>query len=290
MQYLTHRPGPPLGEFVANMWALRDVPVHQTERIIPSGTLELVVNLHEDAIRIYDPRIEEWQRYAGAVVSGAYRRYFVIDTHDHTSIVGVHFRPGGALPFLGVPPGELADRHVDLETLWGRSALELRERLCAVATAADRFTVLEQSLMLRLAGFRYGHPAVPIALSELGRPGVTVGEVAAHVDLSRRRLIEVFTAEVGMTPKRLSRVLRFQRVRALAGRGSTADWAQLARACGYFDQSHLVHDVSEFTGTSPSQLAAASEQVKELHLAVAKGSNSSKTFAANAHNLGLCGS
>jgi AraC-like DNA-binding protein len=210
----------------------------------------------------------QWRRYSGAVVSGAYRRYFVIDTRDHTSIVGVHFRPGGALPFLGVPPGELADRHVDLDTLWGRPALELRERLCAAATAADRFTLLEQALMLRLAGFHHGHPAVPFALSELGRPGVTVGEVAASVDLSRRRLIEVFTAEVGMTPKRLSRVLRFQRVSALARRGSAADWAQLARACGYFDQSHLIHDVGEFTGTSPRQLRPASQQVKELHLAV----------------------
>lgn len=271
MQYLSHRPGPPLAEFVANMWALRDVPVHSTERIVPSGTLELVVNLHEDQMRICDPQTMYWRRYSGAVVSGAYRRYFVIDTRDHTSIVGVHFRPGGALPFLGVPPGELADRHVDLETLWGRPALELREQLCAAATVADRFTVLEQALMLRLAGFHHGHPAVPFALSELGRPGVTVGEVAASVDLSRRRLIEVFTAEVGMTPKRLSRVLRFQRVSALARRGDAADWAQLARTCGYFDQSHLIHDVSEFTGTSPRQLRPASQQVKELHLAVPEG-------------------
>lgn len=268
MQYLAHRPGPPLADYVANMWALRDVPAHSTERIVPSGTLELVVNLDKDAIRIYDPRRMAWQQYSGTVVSGAYRRFFVIDTRDHASIVGVHFRPGGAWAFLGVPPGELADRHVDLETLWGRSALELRDRLCAAATATDRFAVLETALVLRLAGFHHGHPAVPFALNELGRPGVTVGEVAAGVDLSRRRLIEVFTAEVGMTPKRLSRVLRFQRASALARSGTAVDWARLARACGYFDQSHLIHDVSEFTGTSPGRLGPASEQVKELHLAV----------------------
>jgi hypothetical protein len=43
--------------------------------------------------------------------------------------MGVHFKPGGAFPFLGIPAGELADTHVDLETLWVRSAVELRERL-----------------------------------------------------------------------------------------------------------------------------------------------------------------
>jgi AraC-like DNA-binding protein len=268
MQYRTYRPAPPLADFVAYMWALRDLAVHAHERIVPSGTLELVVNLNEDALRIYDPRAGVWREYSGAVVSGAYRRYFVIDTRDHASIVGVHFKPGGAWPFLGVPPGELADRHIDLAMLWGRSAVELRERLCAAATSQERFALLEQTLRSCLADAQPGHPAVPIALGRLARPGVTVGAVAEDVHLSRRRFIQVFTSEVGMTPKRLSRVLRFQRASALVRRINAPDWARLARACGYFDQSHLINEVSEFTGTSPSQLRPASETVKVLHLAV----------------------
>jgi AraC-like DNA-binding protein len=268
MQYRTYRPGPPLADFVEYMWALRDAPAHSTERIVPSGTLELVVNLHEDALRIYASDNRGWRRYSGAVVSGAYRRFFVIDARDHASIVGVHFRPGGAWAFLRVPPGELADRHVDLAMLWGRSAVELRERMCAAASAAERFALLERALTSRLVDCRPGHPAVPFALGQLARPGVTVGEVAADVALSRRRFIQVFTTEVGMTPKRLSRVLRFQRVSELARRIDAPDWARLARTCGYFDQSHLINDVTEFTGASPRQLGPASEEVKELHLAV----------------------
>jgi AraC-like DNA-binding protein len=268
MQYRTYRPGPPLADFVEYLWALRDEPAHSTERIVPSGTLELVVNLHEDALRIYDPGNHAWRRYSGAVVSGAYRRFFVIDARDHASIVGVHFRPGGAWAFLGVPPGELSDRHVDLAMLWGRSALELRERLCAAASASERFDLLECTLRSRIVDGRPGHPAVAFALGRLARPGVTIGEVAADVQLSRRRFIEVFTTEVGMTPKRLSRVLRFQRVSELARRIEAPDWARLARTCGYFDQSHLINDVTEFTGASPRQLGPASEEVKELHLAV----------------------
>jgi AraC-like DNA-binding protein len=183
----------------------------------------------------------------------------------------VHFRPGGAWAFLGVPPGELADTHVDLTMLWGQSALELRERLCADATPAERFTLLEHVLRSRMPDRRPGHPAVPFALEQLSRPHVTVGEVAAGVQLSRRRFIEVFTTEVGMTPKRLSRVLRFQRATRLARRIDKPDWARLARACGYFDQSHLINDIGEFTGTSPRELVPASADVKELHLAVPDG-------------------
>ncbi len=270
MQYRAYRPGPPLADFVEYLWALRDAPAHSTERIVPSGTLELVVNLREDALRICDTETRDWRRYSGAVVSGAYRRFFVIDPRDHASIVGVHFRPGGAWAFLGVPPRELSDRHVDLDMLWGRPALDLREELCAARTPRERFALLEGALLSRLVDDRPGHPAVPFAVGQLARPGVTVGEVAADVQLSRRRFIQVFTTEVGMTPKRLSRVLRFQRASELARRIGAPDWGRLARACGYFDQSHLIHDVTEFTGTSPRQLGPASEEVKELHLAVAE--------------------
>src|SRR3954471_24964068 len=100
MRYRTYRPGPLLADFVAHIWALHDAPGHSRERIVPSGTLELVANLHEDAARIYDPALGVWRRHSGAVVSGAYRRYFLIDTRVHASIVGVNFKPGGAWPFL----------------------------------------------------------------------------------------------------------------------------------------------------------------------------------------------
>jgi AraC-like DNA-binding protein len=204
-------------------------------------------------------------------VSGAYRRCFVIETRAHASIVGVHFRPGGAQPVLGVPPGALADRHVALESLWQRSAIELRERLCGAATPVARFAVLEEMLVRRLARPRHVHPAVPFALERLRRPEVTVGDVAASLRLSRRRLIEVFTAEVGMTPKRLSRVLRFQRASALARRAGSTDWGRVAIACGYFDQSHLIHDFRELTGMSPVSFMQASKHTKVNHAALLTG-------------------
>jgi hypothetical protein len=130
MQYQTYRPGPPLADYVEYLWALRDAPAHSAERIVPSGTLELVVNLHEDALWIYDPATGGSRQCSGAAVSGAYRRFFVIDARAHASIVGVHFRPGRAQTFLGVPPGELADRHVDLEMLGGSLCSKMR---CACA-------------------------------------------------------------------------------------------------------------------------------------------------------------
>jgi hypothetical protein len=87
-------PAPPLGDFVERLWHFSDAPPHRQERIVPSGTIELVFNLQEDELRIYDPRQpDRCKRFSGAVVSGAYGESFVIDTREHSSIIGVHFKP-----------------------------------------------------------------------------------------------------------------------------------------------------------------------------------------------------
>jgi AraC-like DNA-binding protein len=279
---VVHTPAAPLSTFVSNLWSLSDAPSHARERIVPSGTLELVINLNEDEFRIYEAaESQSVRRFSGAMVSGAYGRPFVIDTREHASVIGVHFKPSGALPFLGHPAGTLADRHIDLETLWGRGAGELRERLCSAATAELRFQILETALLAWLSRPLKRHWAVPVALGELQR-GTPVGDIVRQVDLSHRRFSELFTAEVGITPKLYGRIQRFQRAARLARSQSSPDWCALAAACGYFDQSHLIRDFIAFSGFSPvAFLRCSTAELKENHVALlgSDGSNFSNTPA-----------
>jgi AraC-like DNA-binding protein len=256
MLHLYYTPVSPLLDFVDDFWLYDGyTQQHFKERILPSGTIELVINLRDDELRIYDAaQPERYNRFSGALVSGAYAGFFVIDTAEEASIMGVHFKPGGAFPFLGLPVGELADAHVNLETLWGRSAVELRERLCGAATPLERFHLLEEALLANLFRPLEHHYAVPTALDAFGQTDTcpTVRDVARHIGLSQRRFIQVFTEEVGLTPKLFSRVRRFQRTIALARQTTAPDWARLAVDCGYFDQSHLIRDFLMFSGLSPS--------------------------------------
>lgn len=273
MLYHSHAPGPPLSEFIERFWLCSDAPPHARERILPSGTIELVINLRDDEIRIYDPsHPDRCTRYSGAVLSGTYSRFFVIDPLQHASILGVHFRPGGAFPFLGLPAGELADAHADLEALWGAPAVELRERLCAAATPAERFSLLEEALLSRLRRSPEHHGAVSVALDVFEPAGADVRirrvrDVAGLVGLSQRRFIQVFAAEVGLTPKLYCRVRRFQRARALVRQTAAPDWARVAVDCGYFDQSHLIRDFLAFSGLSPGDyFHRQSERVLPNHV------------------------
>jgi AraC-like DNA-binding protein len=261
--YIARPPARPLASFVEYVWASKGAPSYAKERVVPTGTLELIVALVEGQGRIYDAT-GRGRPVSGAMVSGAYRRPFSFDTYENASAVGVHFRPGCAGVFLGVPPGELIDRHVDLEALWGRRARELRERLCAAATTDQQFEILEAELASRLDQHRV-HPAVTYALDALAQPNARVRDVAKCTSLSQRRLIELFTAAVGITPKRFGRVLRFQHATALARRSAALDWTRIAHECGYYDQAHLIHDFRDLADMTPSDLIRGSLHVKEHH-------------------------
>ena len=251
-----YKPKPPLSKFVDNFWLYEGYEgQHKTERILPTGTLELVINLRQNELLFHDDeRPQNYSRFSGAVVSGAHGRSFAPHNTEEVCIIGVHFKPGGAFPFLGLPAGDLADTHVDLETIWGLAAGELRQRLCEARTSAERFQLLQDALLSRLCQGVEQHYAVSAALEIFwkNQAGPTVREAAKYLGLSQRRFIQCFKAEVGMTPKLFSRIQRFQQTRTLIQQNSSPNWAALALDLGYFDQSHLIREFLEFSGLSPT--------------------------------------
>lgn len=220
MQYCSYHPRVPLDRFVDFLWVLKGGETDRRERILPSGTSELVFNLHEDEIRIYNStEMERYRRLSGAVVSGAHSGVFLCDAAQHRSIVGVHFLPAGAPPFLGVPATELAELHINLEDLWGsRAAGDLRARLCEATSTSQLFQVMEEALLEQVCNIPAPSPAIELALWRFGPTGTgrSSRDVARELCMSQRRFIKLFAGLVGLTPKVLCRVLRFQHVRTLA--------------------------------------------------------------------------
>jgi AraC-like DNA-binding protein len=290
MLFQSYRPGPPLDGFVESFWIGVNAQASRKERILPSGTFELVVNLRDDEIRIYDPaQLERCRRFSGAVLSGTYVRAFACDATQHAAMFGVHFKPGGAFPFLGTHASDLTDTHANLADVWGLSALELRERLCSVEAPMKRFHIMEKVLTGRLQRSPKLHPAVTMALQMFGSGGngIAVREAAREVGICRRHFIRLFNAEIGLTPKLFCRLLRFQRARGLAeqfvhvrpDRAARAqvpcaiDWAELAINCGYFDQSHLIKDFEEFSGLAPTHYLRQRQpdaRLKENHVPISR--------------------
>jgi AraC-like DNA-binding protein len=268
--YLSYRPGPPLDQFVDYFWQIRGGQTPRLEKILPCGSTELVINLKNDAIDIHDAEHpEQYRRFSGAVFSGTYSRSFICNALQHEAIMGVHFKAGGAFPFLNADAKELTNAHVSLADLWGTAGSELRERVSTAATPQQRFRILESVLRGRLRGEMTSQEQIKIALNMLAT-GVLIRDVAQELGLPQRRFIQLFSSRVGLTPKIFCRIQRFQRARVLAEKREMPDWAELALACGYFDQSHLINDFHEFSGSTPGRYSLQQQQrdarLKDNHL------------------------
>jgi len=282
MLFIQRRPLPPLDRWIECLWLCRSEPRPRAlERVLPSGGSQLILNLAEDETRIYRTLPAEagshtqlgrvasgfrrkaasgliCERSPGSVLTGMSTRFHLIDTDEQAYAAGVVFRAGGTVPFAAPPAYELSDAEVALDCLWGRSSVQrVRDQLLSASSpdaALDRLeATLEQVWREKAA-----HPAVQYALRTFrADPAVArVREVTDQIALSPKRFIERFKADVGVTPKRYCRLLRFQRVVSHAHQSAPTDWAGLALDCGYFDQAHLIHEFREFSGLTPTAYEA----------------------------------
>ena len=263
MLFTQRRPAPPLDRWIDSIWLCRSDPGPRTlERVLPSGGSQLILNLAEDETRLYRDTGNGLicERSPGSVLTGMSTRFHVIDTDEQAYVAGVVFGAGGTVPFFASPAHELSDTDVPLECLWGRShANRVRDQLLSAACPEAALDALEATLRQAWRE-KAAHPAVQYALSGFrSRPSVArIREVTDAIALSPKRFIECFKADVGVTPKRYCRILRFQRVvtRAHNGGQTPTNWVELALDCGYFDQPHLIHEFREFSGLTPTAYEA----------------------------------
>lgn len=240
--------GGALAPYLAGLgWWETDLPAGR-ERRLPTGGMQLVVNLAADEVRWYDADGREHRR-GGAVVCAATPGPVTIDTADQRRVICVPFRPGGAYPLLGVPATALDEPVVELAALWGRPAVSLRERLLAAGGPRAALCELRRTLARRLDHGPGSDPAVPAAAAALDR-GLPVADVADRLGLTPAGLRRRFSVGTGLTPKLYARIRRLQQLLPHLP-AAPVDWSAVAVEGGWYDQAHLIHDFREFTGGTP---------------------------------------
>jgi AraC-like DNA-binding protein len=202
-----------------------------------------------------------WERRA-SFVAGLHERA-VLTEHDGRSYgMQISLTPPGAYALLGLPMHELAGRTVSLDAVLGAQADRLTERLAELDDWTERFELLDSTLASRLQDARPPSPGVVWAWRRLSHTGgrVPIGHVAGELGWSRKRLAARFREEVGLSPKRLARLLRFERAKALLEGDDRPGLVRLARECGYYDQAHLSNEFRRITGTTPAAYAASNDE------------------------------
>jgi AraC-like DNA-binding protein len=170
--------------------------------------------------------------------------------------VGFTFRPGAASRWLAVPLSHIVGQRISLDELWGRDGRLLTGYVNAAHDGIDAARRLEAGLARREGDLRPVHAGV-VAMSVLFERQSSGGDVSTQVSslgLSARTLHRHCTEAFGYGPKRLDRILRFQRFVNLARRSGRPALAQCAAEAGYADQAHLSREARSITGLSPGAI------------------------------------
>jgi AraC-like DNA-binding protein len=280
MEYREHRVPPPLDAFVECVWFLageQDGPgagARPLQRILPDGCVELIFHFHERFHAISTTGASMQQ--PACFVVGMLTSPFVIAPAAHVDTMAVRFRPGGAYPFFRGPLTALTDRAAGLDDLWGgQTAHRIWQQLADTSTArggnaakaagaAARIDSISRVLLQRLAMVEPDRATASAVADLVGTSGrASIDRVAARAGMTTRHLQRRFAERVGVSPKLLARILRFQRTllqRAAAAR-PRPDWVRVAVECGYTDQSHLIRDYAAFAGETPATLLAAESEL-----------------------------
>jgi AraC-like DNA-binding protein len=253
-------PDPRLSGYVgAYTGYVEQTPGPLRRREVPSTHVTLILSFGP-AIGVGGP---------GAAGAPAHSRTsFVAGLHDAPVVtehagrqhgIEVRLAPLAAGRVLGVPMDALANQVVALEDLLGRDAERLVEALYDAPGWAARFALLDEVIAARLQAGRPPSPGVAWAWGRLGEThgAVPIGALAAELGWSRRHLGARFREQVGIPPKLLARILRFERVVARLIHAPGECWAEVAYDCGYYDQAHLNRDFRAFAGSTPTAFLAA---------------------------------
>lgn len=264
MNFHARKPGQALAKWIDKLWICEDYrPPHRLEYKLPDTSLAWIINLKEDRIRVFaNNRLDRPIMLPGSIIAGPRSSYYYLDTECQESCIGIQFKPGGALPFLGNGAGAFQDKDMPLEEGLGRQGRveDLRERLQETAAAEQRFQLVEQFLLRCLeknVTVPKGHPAVAYALRMFEHSPAAAPPVAAIADmanLSTERFIRVFKEEVGLTPKQYGNIVRFQLAVRRLREERVYPSAGLALSGGYYDQSHLYREFRKYANMTPTEL------------------------------------
>ena len=185
-------------------------------------------------------------------VGGLFGGPVVIDSFGASSCIQINFTPLGAYRFFGHPMHEVSNRIVATEDLLGPEASALRDRLGGELDWQRRFDIVERMVHKRLRSARLPTLSAAFAYRRIveDHGAGSIAAIAKMVNCSRKHLAAMFREGVGLTPKSVARIARFNFAMRLAKRGH--GWADISAECGYTDQPHLVREFAEFAGETPA--------------------------------------
>ncbi len=252
MRYEEHPPPADVAPWVACLWTLTGRGDGESfELILPDGRPELVVHRGDPFRRKHASGAVRAQ--ARRLVVGQMSAAVALAPGRRVETVGVRFTPAGLAPLCPFPQARLVDRIARVEALEAPLVRGIAATVSDASTLASALSVLAGRLTGAYAEVPPLDVRVQRAVTRITASGGTVAmdELTADVGRSSRWLERRFLEAVGVSPKRLARLVRFRRAMAALDANPTGRGAAVALDHGYYDQAHFIAEFRAFAGDAP---------------------------------------
>lgn len=252
MNYYTIQPPLSLKPYVRCFWVLEhefganeDTYVY---RSIADGCVEMVFHYQSafDELVTAGPA-HNWQS-GMHFQSSQYRRF---ETKQSFGIFGAYIYPFAVPYFFKVTSEKTSNEMLALDTFLGNDGKELEEKIMLAPCNYTRAEILARYLEKRLLNARIKDDAIATSIKHVIHSGEinTVEQLAYRFNLSTRQFDRKFKEYAGFSPKMYMRLVRLSN--AIKQQAGSKPLSQIAYECGYYDQSHFIHDIKVFTGYHP---------------------------------------
>ena len=255
MEYREHAPCDRLGEVLDCLWTLEGHARElggEPQPVLPDGRTEIVVHFGD---RFDRRRAGQLEQQPALIFAGQLTGQLTLAPTGRIAVLGIRFRPEAPPALVRQPLHELTGVVGDLESI----DVRLYRALCRVresAASLERAVELAQAALVGIAEPSRIDPRVrwAVALVQHRHGQVAIDAVVRESCASARQLERLFNDAVGISPKRLARITRFQRALVWLERAGTSNrGAAAAAACGYADQAHFIRDFKDLAGCPPGE-------------------------------------
>lgn len=255
--YYTIPPPPALAGYVRFFWVYEidfDAMVPYIYRSMADGCPEMVFHYKGDFREVNNDGSMEQCSGPRSMVHAQSARYRRFVTQEHFGIFGAYLYPF-AIPYLfGQSSASFSNQLPDLQTLLGAAGRELEEKIMLAVNNHERTMILSTFLQTQLDTVRRKETIIQSAVRHLVHSEAinNIGALSDQYYLSTRQFERKFKEYAGFAPKTYSRIIRFQSALKEYG-NQNKSLTEIAYQCGYYDQSHFIHDFKEFSGYHPRQ-------------------------------------
>ncbi|WP_020591369.1 AraC family transcriptional regulator [Kiloniella laminariae] len=261
--WFVYQPGPALSGLVQDIIGYRERGQPLVDQVEVANLIFPLIISFGDPFNIALGQRPATSDHWGSFAAGLYAGPVFINSNGQARCIQINFTAAGAKGFFGLPLSELADRMVTLEELGDQEILTLRQRLFNSQDWNERFVLVEHFVLQRLQQAAPERNLAQVAYGEILKQSgnLRISALAQKLDCSRKHLARCFRIEFGLSPKTVTRVVRFKHALDLAGIPrarperdpvTAPDWADIAFASGYADQAHFCREFADLSGSTPS--------------------------------------